>query len=190
MLSLAIKPTHLHTKRVLCNHTQRLQRPTARVCTAQATKVQVVETSLGLGVDSKLLRHLGLRFNCDSDEINVEGQDFSEAHFGPGSGAFREGFLNTGKGMVASSEYKEVVNAGALSYHIRYCLLLLLFGYLLAVVVVIPVMTIVAMMAARGADPCRHLSARCTTTVHACASALVALPCWGWTCCQQHSRCS
>lgn len=43
---------------------------------AHAEKVQVVETSLGLADQTRLLRHLGLRVGPDDDYV--------EAHFGPG----------------------------------------------------------------------------------------------------------
>jgi hypothetical protein len=75
---------------------------------AAATPVSVVETSLGLADNSRLLRHLGLRFG---DE-----KDFVEAHFGPGEGgALSEGFLKYGEGKVADSEYLDVIPAGLLS---------------------------------------------------------------------------
>ena len=47
---------------------------------AHAEKVQVVETSLGLADQTRLLRHLGLRVGPDND--------FVEAHFGPGGELF------------------------------------------------------------------------------------------------------
>jgi hypothetical protein len=42
---------------------------------AHAERVSVVETSLGLAEQTRLLRHLGLRVGS--------GDDFVEAHFGP-----------------------------------------------------------------------------------------------------------
>lgn len=55
----------------------------------------------------------GLRFGSESDELNIEGGDFTEVHFGPGAGSFREGLLNVGTGMVADSKYMELQDAGA-----------------------------------------------------------------------------
>lgn len=69
------------------------------------TPVHVVETSLGITKDVRLLRHLGLRFG-DEDS-------FSEAHFGPSdAGSFHEGFLKIGEGKVAQSEYLAEFPAG------------------------------------------------------------------------------
>lgn len=70
-----------------------------------ATPVSVVETSLGFGEQTRLLRHLGLRFG---------DEDFVEAHFGPGEGgSLHDGFLKYGEGKVANSEYLDVIAAGA-----------------------------------------------------------------------------
>jgi hypothetical protein len=76
------------------------------VMPAKATQVRVVETSLGITDNVRLLRHLGLRFGDDNDYL--------EAHFGPGAGGpGHDGFLKTGKGEVADSKYLEVLPAGA-----------------------------------------------------------------------------
>lgn len=78
---------------------------------ASATEVRVVETSLGLQDEVRLLRHLGLRFG--------DQKNFVEAHFGPSSGneaALKEGYLNYGEGIVADSEYLDVVYAGAFGH--------------------------------------------------------------------------
>lgn len=71
------------------------------------TPVHVVETSLGMVDDIRLLRHLGLRFGPDDE--------FVEAHFGPSdAGSFHEGFLKIGEGKVAQSEYLDEFPAGAM----------------------------------------------------------------------------
>lgn len=70
------------------------------------TPVHVVETSLGIVDDVRLLRHLGLRFGPEDS--------FVEAHFGPSdAGSFHEGFLKFGEGKVAESEYLEEFSVGA-----------------------------------------------------------------------------
>ena len=74
---------------------------------AMHTPVHVVETSLGMVDDIRLLRHLGLRFGPDDE--------FVEAHFGPSdAGSFHEGFLKIGEGKVAQSEYLDEFPAGAM----------------------------------------------------------------------------
>jgi len=71
------------------------------------TPVHVVETSLGIVDDVRLLRHLGLRFGSE--------ESFVEAHFGPSdAGSFHEGFLKFGEGQVAESEYLDEFPAGAI----------------------------------------------------------------------------
>lgn len=72
------------------------------------TPVHVVETSLGITKDVRLLRHLGLRFGDDDS--------YSEAHFGPSdAGSFHEGFLKIGEGKVADAEYLAEFPAGETS---------------------------------------------------------------------------
>jgi hypothetical protein len=74
---------------------------------AYAEPVKVAETSLGVGDETRILRHLGLRVGPDDDYIEV--------HFGPGEGGdFKEGFLNYGKGKVADSKYLGIFPAGAM----------------------------------------------------------------------------
>jgi hypothetical protein len=56
-------------------------------------QVTVVETSMDLIDDIRLMRHLALRFGDDDS--------FVEAHYGPGAaGEGRQGFLDVGKGKV------------------------------------------------------------------------------------------
>lgn len=76
------------------------------------TPVHVVETSLGITKDVRLLRHLGLRFG--------EEDSYSEAHFGPSdAGSFHEGFLKIGEGKVAEADYLAEIPAGVVS--LRTC---------------------------------------------------------------------
>jgi hypothetical protein len=71
------------------------------------TQIFVVETSLGLGGFSRILRHLGIRAGS--------GESYMEAHFGPkGSMIGSKGVLTHGAGSVADSEYLDVIPAGML----------------------------------------------------------------------------